>query len=320
LLYQFGRIATDSDYGPARENGLRLLRMEDSLRLYLEPRVQDAANSHDLLGHALNGFYSFGFLAFVSAVLVFLFCSDRANYRLLRNCLGLSAALAVVLIAVYPTAPPRLITEAGIIDTVVEQGRTHNFTNEYAAVPSLHVGWMALAGYVLARSVSGSWRWPIAVAPGAAMGITVMATGNHFWLDGVIGTAVAVGPAVVLARLDVSRVRLPRPAVSADLRERWSLAMSRSKTRFTIASLAGLLTYLVVGEVQAPGFTDFWGYLVFQMAGTLVILVGFEVAFARQGGVSWVTHAVAVSCGYLDVLGTAGTSTPTSMSTTSSRT
>ncbi|MGH2611220.1 MAG: phosphatase PAP2 family protein, partial [Tepidiformaceae bacterium] len=206
----------------------------------------------------------------------------------------------------YPTAPPRLLAEAGVVDTVVAQGRTHNFTNEYAAIPSLHVGWMALAGYALARSVGGRWRLLIATVPGLAMGITVMATGNHFWLDGVIGTAVAVGPALLLTRFDSGRVRLPRPLLPAEFRERWSLAMSRSKTRFTIASLAGLLTYLFVGESQSPGFTDFWGYLVFQMAGTLVILVGFEVAFARQGGVSWVTHVVAVACGYLDVLGTAG--------------
>jgi membrane-associated phospholipid phosphatase/VanZ family protein len=306
LVYQFGRIATQADWGPARENGLRLLRAEERLGLYIEPRVQDAATSSELLGDLLNGFYSFGFLAFVSGVLILLFCTDRRNYLLLRDALGISAALAVVLIALYPTAPPRLLAEAGLFDTVVEQGREHNFTNEYAAIPSLHVGWMALSGYVLARSVGGRWFWPIAMVPGLAMGVTVMATGNHYWLDGVVGAAVAIGPAIMLTRLDSSRAWARRPAISAELRERWSLAMSRSKTRFTIASLAGLLTYLVVGELQAPGFTDFWGYLVFQMAGTLVILVGFEVAFARHGGVSWVTHVVAVSCGYLDVLGTAG--------------
>jgi uncharacterized membrane protein YjdF len=306
VVYQLGRIATESDFEPARANAARLLRAEERLGLYREPDIQEFAISHDALGAAFDGFYSFGFLAFVSSVLVFLFCTDRANYRLLRNCLGISAGLAIVLIALYPTAPPRLLPDAGIIDTVVVNGREHNFTNEYAAIPSLHVGWMALAGYVLARSIGGRFKLAIAAAPGLAMGLTVMATGNHFWLDGVVGTAVALGPAVLLTRFGDVRISLPRFLPPQGLRERWSLAMSRTKTRFTIASLAGLLTYLVVGEIQAPGFTDFWGYLVFQMAATLVILVGFEVAFARQGGVSWVTHVVAVSCGYLDVLGTTG--------------
>ncbi|MEX0781166.1 MAG: phosphatase PAP2 family protein [Dehalococcoidia bacterium] len=306
VIYQLGRIATESDFGPARANGLRLMRMEERLGLYVEPRIQDFATSHSFLGSAVDGFYSFGFMAFVSAVLVFLFCTDRPNYRLLRNCLGLSAALAVLVIALYPTAPPRLLAEAGIIDTVVANGRTHNFTNEFAAVPSLHVGWMALAGYVLARSLGGRYRVVIATVPGVAMALTVMATGNHFWIDGVIGVVVALAPALLLTSVHFPRFSLPRPVLSEELRGRWALAMSRSKTRFTVASLAGLLTYLVVGQLQAPGFTDFWGYLVFQMAATLVILVGFEVAFARQGGVSWVTHIVAVSCGYLDVLGTTG--------------
>ena len=306
ILYQLGRIATESSFAPARSNGMRLLRLEEQIGLYVEPDVQRFVTSHERLGTLLDAFYSFGFLAFVSGVLVFLFCTDRANYRLLCNCLAISAALAVVLIALYPTAPPRLLPGAGIIDTVVANGRTHNFTNEYAAVPSLHVGWMALAGFVLARSVGGRWQGAIAIVPGVAMGLTVMATGNHFWVDGVIGVVVAVGPAMVLTRAEGSRFALPRLAIPDELRFRWSLAISRTKTRFTVASLAGLLTYLIVGEMQAPGFTDFWGYLVFQMAATLIILVGFEVAFARQGGVSWVTHVVAVSCGYLDVLGTAG--------------
>jgi uncharacterized membrane protein YjdF len=67
-----------------------------------------------------------------------------------------------------------------------------------------------------------------------------------------------------------------------------------------------LLIYLVARQIVEPGFTDYWGYLVFQMAVTLLLLLAGEIIFADQGGLSWQTHVIAVTCGYLDTLGTDG--------------
>jgi hypothetical protein len=105
-----------------------------------------------------NSVYSFLYLAVVVGVLLWLYLVDRRNYRLMRNSMGISALLAVGLIALLPVAPPRLLPESGLVDTVIAVGnREHGFVNEYAAIPSLHVGWMALAGYALGRSLGG-WK------------------------------------------------------------------------------------------------------------------------------------------------------------------
>ena len=305
VAYQLGRIAARSEAGPAEDHGRAIIELERRLGAYIEPNIQDRLMSAGLLTDIINGFYSFGFLAVVAGALVYLFCRDRGNYGLLRNSLGISAALAVATIALYPTAPPRLLVDSGLADTVVVAGREHNFTNEFAAVPSLHVGWMALTGWILARSVGGRWRLPLALGPGLGMGVVVMATGNHYWLDAVVGTALSIGPAVLLTNA-VSPAPARLRAWTEALRPRLGQALSSTKTRASLLSMVGLLTYLVVGQVVAPGFTAFWGYLVFQMAGTLVLLLSFEVAFADEGGVSWTTCVVAVSCGYLDVFGTSG--------------
>lgn len=305
VAYQVGRIATRSEPTAAYENGRAIIEFEKRVGLYFEPEIQQSVMQAGPITRLVNDVYSFGFLAAVVGSLVYLFCCDRRNFRLLRDSLGISALLAVATIASFPAAPPRLLSESGLADTVIAAGRSHNFTNEFAAVPSLHVGWMALTGWVLARSIGGRWRWPIAVIPGVSMGTVVVATGNHFWVDALVGTAISVGPAVILAwstSWTTTRVR----RLVQEWRPLVLTALSTTKTRVSVVGMLGLLTYLVMGQVVAPGFTAFWGYLVFQMAATLVLLLVFEVVFAREGGVSWTTLVVAISCGYLDVFGTSG--------------
>ncbi|MEX1253410.1 MAG: phosphatase PAP2 family protein [Dehalococcoidia bacterium] len=304
----------ESDAEPALANATRLIAFERSAGLYIEPGLQDWVLRSELLTRALNWVYSFSFLAITAGALLWLWFVDERNYRLLRNMLGVSALLAIITIAVFPVAPPRLVEGSGMVDTVVLFGRQHSFANEFAAVPSLHVGWMAAVGYALALTLGGRRAYVVGALPAALMTITVIATGNHLWIDGAIGIAYALGAALVLSR----------PSPASDLRRslafagRWTqhFAMSagrpaasvatNGRARFTLLALGGLLTYLIAEQIVDPGFTDFWGYLLGQVAVALALLVVFEVLFEREGGLSWLTHVVGVACCYADVLGTDG--------------
>jgi hypothetical protein len=300
----------ESDAGPALANAGHLISLERSAGLYLEPDVQSWVLRSDALTRTLNWVYSFSFLAITAGALLWLWFVDRRNYRLLRNTLGVSALLAIVTIAVFPVAPPRLVEGSGMVDTVVLFGREHSYANEYAALPSLHVGWMAAVGFALAMSLRGRRGVVIGVLPAGLMMFTVMATGNHLWVDGAAGIAYALGAALVLSRPapleDLQRVMswAKRQAVSAGRAA--PLVATNSRARFTLLSLGGLLTYLVAEQIVDPGFTDFWEYLVGQVAVILVLLVALEVVFEREGGLSWLTHIVAVVCCYADVFGTDG--------------
>lgn len=95
-------------------------------------------------------------------------------------------------------------------------------------------------------------------------------------------------------------------AVVASVGEHWAFLMQQWRTRFTILALIGLLTYLIVGQLLYPGFTDYWGYMVIQMVVVLCLLVAGEIVFREQGGLSWITHMIAVTTSYADVFGTAG--------------
>lgn len=67
-----------------------------------------------------------------------------------------------------------------------------------------------------------------------------------------------------------------------------------------------LLCYLIAREIVDPGFTHYWGYMVAQLAATIVIVISLEKHFRPEGGLSWLTYAVVTIATWADTLGTAG--------------
>jgi membrane-associated phospholipid phosphatase len=136
------------------------------------------------------------------AVLLHHYRPDR--YRLLRTAILISAAIGFVFFAFFPVAPPRLV-DPSLVDTVTLHSEAYRalqppgFTNQFAAFPSLHVGWNLLVGIAL----WGATRNPLvrafaALAP-LAMAVAVVATANHYVID------VAGGLAAVLIGLFAAR-------------------------------------------------------------------------------------------------------------------
>lgn len=81
---------------------------------------------------------------------------------------------------------------------------------------------------------------------------------------------------------------------------------NRAWVLFSTAGLGGLLAYLLVRQAVEPGFTDYWAFMVVQIAGTLAILLAFTLWLAPRGGLSWSTHLIATANTWADALGTAG--------------
>ena len=115
-------------------------------------------------------------------------------------------AVGLVVFGTYPVAPPRMLD--GFVDTVHlysgSGGMAHpmQYTNAYAAMPSFHVGWLVLAG--VASMPALPWRRlrPLLLVPGLVMLFVVMATANHYLIDGVVGATLAL---VALAVVDQCR-------------------------------------------------------------------------------------------------------------------
>jgi hypothetical protein len=303
LLYESGRAALVGNQATALKNADDVITVERRWDLAFEPAVQRAVVGHERLMVLFNSFYSWGFFSIVMGVLFWLYVSDDAAFRAMRTGLGISALLALATIAVFPVAPPRLTPASGLRDMHALMGHGHGFVNPYAAIPSLHVGWTLLAGYALGRSLGTPVGRVLAMVPAVLMMTTVIVTGNHFWMDGVIGGVYAVIPVVVLGWMAASHVR-PRQIFA--LRRSVRRVFASGWAIFSMVGLGVLLVYLVVRQAVDPGFTHYWGYQVVQIAVTIALLFALEVAFAAQGGLAWYAHLLVTADTWADTLGTAG--------------
>ena len=215
LAYEWGRSLFIGSFEDADRNAQRIMDFERRIGLAVEEPIQQWVVGHPALVERLNWVYSFAFLSLVLGALFYLYVSDERVYRAYRTSLGVSALLALITIALVPTAPPRLAVDSGMFSTHELVGKTHGFVNPYAALPSLHVGWVALAGFALSRATRGPARWFWAIVPVAGMTFTVMATGNHYWLDGALGAIYGLVPAALLLRerrADASPAAVPARA------------------------------------------------------------------------------------------------------------
>jgi membrane-associated phospholipid phosphatase len=198
LCYGLVRTLTEGSVGEAMENAEHVLHVEQALGFAWEEGAQAAIIGSDTAVAVANWTYIWGYFPFVISAAVFLWCRHRAEYLVLRNAVLVSGAVGLVVFAAFPTAPPRL-TDMGVVDTILEQSRSYRLiqppelTNQYAAMPSLHVGWSLLVGLTLAGVASNRLLRLGALGLPVAMAVAVVATANHFVLDVLAGVLVVAG-------------------------------------------------------------------------------------------------------------------------------
>jgi hypothetical protein len=80
---------------------------------------------------------------------------------------------------------------------------------------------------------------------------------------------------------------------------------SRRAVRLAVLALSGILAYLLVGQIVAPGFTDHWGYFPPQISFYLAAIIVGETMFRREGGLfGALTLTAVVAAVAADVFGT----------------
>ncbi|MEV4940002.1 phosphatase PAP2 family protein [Streptomyces zaomyceticus] len=202
--YTGGRLLVRGDEASAVEHGLAILRFEELLGIDAEHPLNRLFTGVPALGIPADFAYASLHYLVTPAILVWLFRRRPARYRAARTWLMVSTLLGLVGFTLLPTCPPRLLDPAyGFTDTMAyfsaygwwggEASAPRGLggmTNQYAAMPSLHVGWALWCGVML-------WRYgrtPAAKALGVAYPllttVVVMGTANHYLLDAVAGAAV----------------------------------------------------------------------------------------------------------------------------------
>lgn len=197
VAYFTARGLTESDPSRALKHAEAIVAFEQRHHLHEELALQKLVIGHGRLVDVLNWIYIWGHWPVIVAVLVWLLRRHPDGYRLLRNAIFLSGAIGIVIFALYPVAPPRL-AGIGLVDTVTTQSHSYRvlqppaFVNQYAAVPSLHVGWDLLVGiFVFVYARRRVARLLGALTP-VAMTVSVVLTANHFVIDAALGALVAL--------------------------------------------------------------------------------------------------------------------------------
>lgn len=198
------RLLGRGDIESALDSGRRILRLQESLHLVPERALNRLFTEHAWLGVPSDFAYASLHYLVTPAVLVWLWRRHSESYRAVRTWLTCSTVIGLAGFTLLPTAPPRLLESSyGFVDTMAQYASfgwwggeasaprgLSGFTNQYAAMPSLHVGWALWCGLVL-------WRYsrsPVVRAAGVLYPLVtvfvVMGTANHYLLDAVAGAAV----------------------------------------------------------------------------------------------------------------------------------
>jgi hypothetical protein len=218
-LWQVANALTRGHTTGGLDRGRWLWHAERVLHLPSEKWVQGLILGHPSIVRAANYYYDTAHLTLMVVFLVWLWLRHRDRYPLVRNTIAGFTAMSL-LIQMIAVAPPRLIGVHGLVDTAQLYGQSvyaafgSGLADEYAAMPSIHVGWAVLISVAIVTCSPSRWRW-LGLLHGALTIFVVTATANHYWLDGLAACALLV-PAFLIA-LAVERVRARVRPAEADV-------------------------------------------------------------------------------------------------------
>ncbi|MEU1246962.1 phosphatase PAP2 family protein [Micromonospora arida] len=206
LIYKAARVAGADRGATAVGDGEWIWRVERLFHLPNEAAFQRPVLSHELLVHLANGYYAYVHFPATALCLIWLYVRHPVWYLWTRRMLAGLTAAALALHFLVPLAPPRLTALTGMVDTGSRYGPavygppdTDTLSNQYAAMPSLHVGWALAVAVALIAVTGGCLRWLWLAHPLVTL-LVVVTTGNHYWLDGIVAAVLLAIVCLVLPR------------------------------------------------------------------------------------------------------------------------
>ncbi|MEV7685236.1 phosphatase PAP2 family protein [Streptomyces bungoensis] len=224
--YSAIRNAVPEQRVQALSNAEDIWRLEHRLGIAVEQTVNHAANSVTWLIIGMNYYYATLHFVITVGVLVWLYQWHPGRYAATRLALFATTGVALAGYYLFPLAPPRLMGGGRFVDTVMRHhtwgsmasGDLKHMSNQYAAMPSMHIGWSLWCGLTLFALASLPWVRVLGLLYPALTLLVIVATANHFWLDAV-GGVLCLALGLTLARLWYGSLpyalprRVPAPAL-----------------------------------------------------------------------------------------------------------
>ena len=215
VLYAIWRLARvlplDQPEG-AIERARDINQLQQDLFFPSELSLQHFVLDHQWLAQAMNFYYAILHIPALVVFLMWLFIRHRDMYPHWRNCLAILTGACLVMRFIR-VAPPRFLPDLGYVDLATRFGLSvygpvgTGVSDQFAAMPSIHVGWAAVVSLGIVSASSSRWRW-IFLGHLVLTMIAVSATGNHWWLDGIVAIVLLV-MALFIERRIRDKIRKP---------------------------------------------------------------------------------------------------------------
>jgi membrane-associated phospholipid phosphatase len=191
-VWQLANMISVTGAGGAFGRAEWIERFERDVHLPSEHSVQHLVLGHRLVVEGANLYYATMHLTMMFVFLIWLFVRHREDYRPIRQVMAWTT-LGCLLVQLVPVAPPRMFP--GIVDTAMVYGQSV-YSNglpidQLSAMPSIHVAWAVLVGYYVWRVSPSRWRY-VGPLHSVLTIVVVVVTGNHWWLDGIVGVIILV--------------------------------------------------------------------------------------------------------------------------------
>ena len=161
--YDVSRALAQGREAVALANGVFFMNLEKALGIWWEPWIQGRVSAVEPLMTLLVWIYQYAHLPIIIGAMVWVFTQRRGAWVLYRNWFLAMNFVAVIVFALLPTAPPRMIFTSGVVDInflhgvrtpILENGL---LANPFAAMPSLHFGYALFIGIMLYTLARGRW-------------------------------------------------------------------------------------------------------------------------------------------------------------------
>ncbi|WP_243057551.1 phosphatase PAP2 family protein [Nocardioides sp. SR21] len=190
-LWRLARMLPLATTSGALARGREIDHVERALHLPSELALQNFVLDHAWVGEASTWYYATVHVPALIAFLVWLFMRHRDQFPHWRNGLAL-LTLGCLIIRFVRVAPPRFFPDLGYENvshfygmSVYTSDVQEGVSDQFAAMPSIHVGWAAVVSLGIVAVSTSVWRW-VFLLHVILTTLVVSATANHWWLDGVV--------------------------------------------------------------------------------------------------------------------------------------
>jgi hypothetical protein len=189
-LWRLARLLPLAQDEGAIERARQIVSLQHRLHLPTELSLQHLVLRYDWLAWFTSVYYATVHVPSLVAFLVWLYVRHRDHYPHWRNGLALLTGFCLV-IRFVRVAPPRFLTDLGYIDISERYGLSvygpvgTGVSDQFAAMPSIHVGWAAVVSLGIVAASTSRWRWLFLLHLVVTV-LVVSASGHHWWLDGIV--------------------------------------------------------------------------------------------------------------------------------------